>query len=202
VDVFRGIDEVPAGFGPAAVTIGKFDGLHLGHRAVIADLLAAAGEADGAGLVPTVVTFDRNPLALLHPEACPPPLVGESQKLELLAGAGVGATLVLRFDRALAGLEPEAFVRDVLVGPLRTRVLLVGDDFRFGRGGRGDIALLRALAPELGFTLAEHDIEADDDLFKRYLERIPVVVLDGEELFDFFVDEAVLRDRLGRVDRE
>jgi glutaredoxin len=59
---------------------------------------------------------------------------------------------------------------------------------------------LLALAPELGFTLAERDIEADDDLLRRYLERIPVVALEGEELFDFFVDERVLRDRLGRVD--
>jgi glutaredoxin len=58
---------------------------------------------------------------------------------------------------------------------------------------------LTALAPELGFTLVEHDIEADDDLHRRYLERIPVVALDGEELFDFFVDVAVLRDRLGTV---
>jgi hypothetical protein len=61
-------------------------------------------------------------------------------------------------------------------------------------------AQLLALAPELGFTLAERDIEADDDLLRRYLERIPVVALEGEELFDFFVDEGVLRDRLGRVD--
>jgi glutaredoxin len=58
---------------------------------------------------------------------------------------------------------------------------------------------LLALQPELGFVLEERDIEADDDLHRRYLERIPVVALDGEELFDFFVDEAVLRDRLGRV---
>lgn len=62
-------------------------------------------------------------------------------------------------------------------------------------------AQLEALQAELGFGLAEHDIEADDDLLRRYLERIPVVALDGEELFDFFVDEAVLRERLGRVDR-
>jgi glutaredoxin len=62
-------------------------------------------------------------------------------------------------------------------------------------------AQLQALQAELGFALAEHDIEADDDLLRRYLERIPVVVLDGEELFDYFVDEAVLRERLGRVER-
>jgi riboflavin kinase / FMN adenylyltransferase len=107
--------------------------------------------------VPTVVTFDRNPLALLRPESCPPPLVGPSQKLELLESAGVGAVLVLPFDQALAALEPEAFVRQVLVGPLAVRVLLVGDDFRFGRGGRGDVALLRHLGEELGFTVQVHE---------------------------------------------
>ncbi|HEU4975936.1 MAG TPA: glutaredoxin family protein [Baekduia sp.] len=62
-------------------------------------------------------------------------------------------------------------------------------------------AQLRALQAELGFALVEHDIEADDDLLRRYLERIPVVVVDGEELFDYFVDERVLRERLGRVER-
>ena len=149
MQIFRGVADVPAGFGPSAVTIGKFDGLHLGHRAVIEDLLdSAAGE-----LVPTVVTFDRNPLALLRPDRSPPPLVGVEQKLELLEQAGVGATLVLEFDRALAGLEPEDFVSDVLVGPLRMRRLLVGDDFRFGHAGRGDVALLTALGERDGFTV-------------------------------------------------
>jgi riboflavin kinase/FMN adenylyltransferase len=155
--VFEGLGEVPAGFGPTAVTIGKFDGLHLGHRAIIGDLLAAAEARADHRLVPTVVTFDRNPLALLRPESCPPPLVGPSQKLELLEAAGVGAVLVLPFDRALAALEPEAFVRDVLVRPLGVQVLLVGDDFRFGRGGRGDVALLRRLGEELGFTVRVHE---------------------------------------------
>jgi riboflavin kinase/FMN adenylyltransferase len=155
--VFEGLGEVPAGFGPTAVTIGKFDGLHLGHRAIIGDLLAAAEARADHRLVPTVVTFDRNPLALLRPESCPPPLVGPSQKLELLEAAGVGAVLVLPFDRALAALEPEAFVRDVLVRPLGVQVLLVGDDFRFGHGGRGDVALLRRLGEELGFTVRVHE---------------------------------------------
>lgn len=155
--VFTGLGEVPPGFGPAAVTVGKFDGLHLGHRAIIGDLLAAAGTNDGAALTPTVVTFDRNPLALLRPESCPPPLVGAGQKLELLESAGVAAVLVLAFDEALAALEPQVFVRDVLVGPLGTRVLLVGDDFRFGRGGRGDVALLRRMGEELGFAVRVHD---------------------------------------------
>ena len=147
--VFHGVGEVPAGFGPSAVTIGKFDGLHQGHRAVIGDLLAAAGDT----LVPAVVTFDRNPLELLRPEACPPPLVGPGQKLELLESAGVAAVLVLAFDAERAAQEPEAFVREVLVDALHVRRLLVGDDFRFGRGGRDDTALLIRMGSELGFEV-------------------------------------------------
>jgi riboflavin kinase / FMN adenylyltransferase len=149
VRVFTGIETVPPGFGPSAVTIGKFDGLHTGHRVVVEDLLALAGD----DLEPVVVTFDRNPLELLRPDRCPPPLVGMEQKLELLAGAGVGTTVVLRFDEALASLEPEAFVEQVLLGPLGMRRLLVGDDFRFGHRGRGDVALLEALGAERGFVV-------------------------------------------------
>jgi riboflavin kinase / FMN adenylyltransferase len=149
MQVFDGPASVPAGFGPSAVTVGKFDGLHVGHREVIADLIELAGDA----LVPTVVTFDRNPLEVLNPDASPPALVGSVQKLELLEQAGVQAALVLHFDEALASLEPEAFLRDVLCGPLHATALLVGSDFRFGHRGAGDVALLERLAPELGFTV-------------------------------------------------
>jgi len=149
VQVFTGIESVPAGFGPSAVSIGKFDGLHTGHRVVIEDLLALAGD----DLVPVVVTFDRNPLELLRPDKSPPPLVGLDQKLELLESVGVAATVVLRFDEELASLEPEAFVDRVLLGRLRTRRLLVGDDFRFGHFGRGDVALLERLGAERGFAV-------------------------------------------------
>ena len=147
--VFEGPESVPAGFPPSAVTVGKFDGLHLGHREVIADLIELAGDS----LVPTVVTFDRNPLELLHPTLSPPALVGPEQKLELLEEAGVEAALVLHFDRGIASLEPETFVRDVLCGPLHAKALLVGSDFRFGHRGRGDVALLERMSTELGFRL-------------------------------------------------
>jgi riboflavin kinase/FMN adenylyltransferase len=149
VRVFSGIETVPDGFGPSAVTIGKFDGLHTGHRVVIDDLLSLAGDE----LEPVVVTFDRNPLQLLRPDKSPPPLVGLGQKLELLESVGVGATVVLRFDEALASLEPDAFVERVLLGPLGMRCLLVGDDFRFGHFGRGDVPLLERMGPDRGFTV-------------------------------------------------
>lgn len=147
--VFRDPADVPAGFGPSVALIGKFDGVHSGHRAVVDRARVAAAEA-GARVV--AVTFDRNPLSLLRPESCPEPLASLEQKLALLADAGVDATLVLRFDAALAALDARVFVERFLVDALRARQVLVGDDFRFGRGGAGDPAMLVALGDEFGFT--------------------------------------------------
>ncbi len=148
--IFRTLDGVPDGFGPSAVTIGKFDGVHAGHRAVIATLDRVAVER---GLTATVVTFDRHPLELLAPEKCPAALTGVDQKLDLLAGTGVEATLVLTFDRQTADLSPEAFVESILVDRLHARVVLVGADFRFGARGAGDIAMLEQLGERFGFVV-------------------------------------------------
>ncbi|EXJ51050.1 bifunctional riboflavin kinase/FAD synthetase [Microbacterium sp. MRS-1] len=145
--VFHDPAEVPAGFGPSVVAIGKFDGVHSGHRAVI-DRARVAAEDAGARVV--AVTFDRNPLSLLRPERCPQPVCSLPQKLDLLAAAGVDATLVLRFDEALASLDPRAFVEHVLVG-LGVVSVMVGDDFRFGNGGAGDPDTLVRLGAEYGF---------------------------------------------------
>jgi riboflavin kinase / FMN adenylyltransferase len=134
----------------AAVTIGKFDGVHLGHRAVIDRL---RDEAAARGLLPTVVTFDRNPLAVLAPERCPAPLVSSRQKRELLEAEGVERVVELVFDLELSRVSPEEFVRRALVDGLRTRLVLVGEDFRFGARGAGDVARLRELGAEHGFEV-------------------------------------------------
>jgi riboflavin kinase/FMN adenylyltransferase len=157
--------EVPTGFGPSALTVGKFDGVHLGHRRVLDVLVTLAAER---GLVPTVVTFDRNPLELLAPDRCPAPLVSNAQKAELLESAGVQATLMLEFDRALAAMSPEEFVRELLVGALNARVVLAGADFRFGAKGAGDVELLGRLGEELGFVVVPiDDVRADDAVSSR-----------------------------------
>lgn len=148
--VFRDPAEIPAGFGPSVVAIGKFDGVHSGHRAVIDRAGAAAAEAHARTVA---VTFDRNPLALLRPELCPESLVSVDQKIALLAESGIDATLLLTFDRALADLSPEEFVEHVLVEALGAVVVLVGDDFRFGRGGAGSPALLAEMGERLGFRV-------------------------------------------------
>ena len=141
---------VPSDFGPSAVTVGKFDGLHAGHRAVIDRLRFIARDR---GLVPTVVTFDRNPLSLLRPELCPEPLVSNAQKVQLLESAGVGAVLMVTFDEALRDMSPEQFVQRILVDALHAKVMFVGGDFRFGARGAGDVALLETLGREHGFEV-------------------------------------------------
>lgn len=150
MQIFHSLTEVPASFGPSAVTIGKFDGVHAGHRAVISELLEMAVPGR---LVPTVVTFDRHPLALLNPAAAPPSLLSNAQKLERLAETGVQATLMLAFDAERAAQAPEAFVADVLVGALRAKIVFVGSDFRYGHRGGGSVETLRAAGLEHGFEV-------------------------------------------------
>jgi len=156
--LFDGVGAVPAGFGPSAVTIGKFDGVHLGHRGVLAQLSALAAER---GLEPVLVTFDRHPFSLLRPEACPEALTSNAQRAELLAGTAVAATLVLEFTRELSELEPADFVERILVRALDAKLVLTGADFRFGHRGAGRIDTLRELGAVHGFEVVLlDDVEA------------------------------------------
>jgi riboflavin kinase/FMN adenylyltransferase len=148
--LFDGAGSVPAGFGPSAVTIGKFDGVHLGHRGVIAQLSALAATR---GLEPVVVTFDRHPFSLLRPDACPEALVSNAQRAALLADSPVAATVVLEFTRALSELSPDAFVERILVETLAAELVLAGADFRFGFKGAGTIETLRELGGRHGFEV-------------------------------------------------
>lgn len=148
---FTALSDVPADFGPSAITIGKFDGVHSGHIRII-ERLRTEGVAES--LTPTVVTFDRNPLSVLAPEACPAEIISNAQKLALLESNGVQATIMLNFTRAFSEISPREFVEGMLVNTLHAKVILVGADFRFGRYGAGNVALLSALGSELGFRVA------------------------------------------------
>jgi riboflavin kinase/FMN adenylyltransferase len=159
MQLFEHLDDVPARFGPSAVTIGKFDGVHLGHRGVIAQLTSLA--ADRA-LQPVVVTFDRHPMALLRPELCPEALVSNAQRTALLAETDVAATVVLEFTRELSELEPTEFVEQILRDALDARLVLVGADFRFGHRGAGTIETLRQLGDAHGFEVVLlEDVQVD-----------------------------------------
>ena len=134
----------------AAVTIGAYDGVHLGHRAVIAEVRRRAEER---GLRSAVITFDRHPAMVVRPESAPRLLTDLDQKLELLASTGVDVTLVVRFDEARAAESAEDFVREVIVGCLGAEEVVVGEDFHFGHRRAGTVGLLRRMGEELGFSV-------------------------------------------------
>ncbi len=134
----------------SAVTIGAYDGVHLGHRALLRDLVA---RAEAAGLSPVVVTFDRHPANVVRPDSAPKQLTDLDQKLELLADCGIARTLVIPFDRDRADESAEDFVSEVLVDTLEARLVVVGEDFHFGHGRKGNVALLRELGGVHGFEV-------------------------------------------------
>jgi riboflavin kinase/FMN adenylyltransferase len=136
--------------GATAVTIGKFDGIHRGHLALIEELKSAASLH---GLKSVLVTFDRHPDSLLNPGKLKCPLIGTAQKIELIASAGVEVMLTLAFDENLAKQTAAEFVQQQLVDALNAKVVIVGEDFRFGAGGAGDVTLLHDLGQQLGFEV-------------------------------------------------
>ena len=151
-----GIDALAPQRKGAAITIGTFDGLHLGHRALIARTIAAAGEIEAGSVV---VTWDRHPLETLRPEAAPKVITPPERKAELIAATGADVLVVLPFDEEFSHWSPRRFVTDVLVR-LGARVVIAGAGWRFGHKAAGTVELLEEVGVEHGFateivTLAE-----------------------------------------------
>ena len=146
--ILRGLESVPPDVRPSVVALGIFDGVHLGHRAILGTAITRAREA---GLEAVACTFEPHPMEVLQPDRAPRPITTLADRLVLIGEAGVDAAVVLAFTRELAAVEPEAFVKDVLLERLRAREIVVGYNHRFGRGARGDARLLEDLATRAGF---------------------------------------------------
>jgi riboflavin kinase/FMN adenylyltransferase len=142
--------EIPAGLPESSITIGKFDGIHLGHQQLLAEAIESADEHL---LIPVVVTFDRHPHSILSPGTEPQALIGQHQKSELLEEAGIELVLNLPFDQYLSQLTPEEFVRIVLVESLKAKIVTIGEGFRFGVDQQGDVETLKDLGNHLGFQV-------------------------------------------------
>lgn len=142
------------------VTIGAYDGVHLGHRAVIAQVQSQANQV---GARSVVVTFDRHPASVVRPESAPKLLTDAAQKLELLASTGVDATLVVPFDVQQSAEAPADFVRRVLVEALATRGVIVGEDFHFGHKRGGNVQLLRDMSAMHDFVVLPIELIARGD---------------------------------------
>ncbi len=134
----------------SVVTVGEYDGVHRGHRTVISEMHRMAAER---GCATAVVTFDRHPASVVRPESAPLLLCDLDHKLELLAETGVDYTLVVEFDERQAAVPAEDFARSVLVDCLQARAVVVGADFHFGQGRRGNVDTLRAVGEQHGYEV-------------------------------------------------
>lgn len=144
----------------SVITIGAYDGVHLGHQAVIA---LVRERAQALGALSIVLTFDRHPASVVRPESAPKLLTDPEQKLEMLAATGVDATVMCHFGPSRAVESPEDFVRELLVDRLNARCVVVGSDFHFGHQRRGNVALLRSMGAQLGFDVEPVDLVARVD---------------------------------------
>jgi riboflavin kinase/FMN adenylyltransferase len=174
---------IPAGAGsPVALTIGNFDGVHLGHHAMLDELARAARRLN---LPACVMTFEPHPREFFAPDRAPARLTSLREKLELLAASGVDRTHVCRFNYALAQITAQDFIERVLVGGLGIRWLQVGDDFRFGARRAGDFVMLKQAAPQLGFEV----------------QALPSVMIDGVRVSSTAVRDALAAGNLEQTAR-
>ncbi|MEA2204671.1 MAG: riboflavin kinase / adenylyltransferase [Blastocatellia bacterium] len=137
---------------PTVLTLGVFDGLHLGHQLI---MKTVAERARAIGAVPTVITFDPHPRAVLHPESAPPLLQTFDQKIEALGILGIEQTIIIRFTEEFARIRAEEFLREVIGERLQAREVYLGRGFAFGHDREGNIELLKRVSNELGFHANE-----------------------------------------------
>ena len=148
------LDDVPADLGRTVATLGNFDGVHRGHRAVLGTVIELARER---GLASVAVTFDPHPVAVLYPERAPKEIAGLEHRLALLEEFGLDGVVVIEFTRDYALLTPEAFVVETFVEGLRADVVVVGQDTRFGLNNSGDVDTMRELGERHGFQVVVQD---------------------------------------------
>ena len=146
--IYRSLSEIPADFGPCAITIGNFDGVHRGHREILRRLIAAAREE---GWKAAALTFDPHPTKLVAPSEAPHLLTTPEQRARLMEQYGVDQVLILPFTREIANFSPEEFVRELLADKLSARAVVVGDNFRFGHRAAGDVQTLEELGTKYSF---------------------------------------------------
>lgn len=154
------LDDVPADFGRTVATLGNFDGVHRGHRAVLRTVTEHAARR---GLRSVAVTFDPHPVAVLHPERAPEEIAGLEHRLVLLEEVGLDGVVVLEFTREYAQLSPEDFVVETFVDGLRADVVVVGQDTRFGLHNSGDVDTMRELGERHGFEVVVQDTAGEHD---------------------------------------
>jgi riboflavin kinase/FMN adenylyltransferase len=160
VQRWRGVESAPPGWGRCVVTIGVFDGVHRGHRQIIG---SAVERARVLGVPAVVLTFDPHPSEVVRPGSHPPMLTGQHVKAQLLQGLGVDVMCVLPFTLEFSRLAPDEFVHAVLVERLHARVVIVGENFRYGQKAAGDVASLTSAGKRFGFSVEPVPLQGTED---------------------------------------
>jgi riboflavin kinase/FMN adenylyltransferase len=197
--VWRSAEEVPEELGRTVVTIGNFDGVHLGHQHVVARAREVA-ERLGTDRV-VAVTFDPHPIAVLRPEHAPPTLTTIDQRAALLAAGGVDDVLVVPFTREVAGWSPERFVEEVIVGTLHASAVVVGANFRFGKRAAGDVELLRRMGAEHDFVAEGIPLDGGPQVWSSTYVRTCLAAGDVEGAAEALGRPVALRGVVTRGDR-
>lgn len=186
LQVFHSPEEWRERLGPSrpgvTVTVGNFDGLHRGHQQLLRGVVARARQL---GTLAAAITFDPHPLRILRPTHAPPLIASLSARLAGFEQLGLDAALLMKFDLALSKMSPEDFVQQVLVETLRTKLIRVGENFRFGHRHAGDVALLRELGRRQGFQV----------------ELVPPVIVRGVVVSSTLIRQAVQQGRVGHAAR-
>ena len=179
--LFHGTDNAEIAR-PTVLTLGVFDGLHLGHQLIVKTVVERARAVKA---VPTVITFEPHPRAVLHPESAPPLLQTLDQKIEAMGLHGIEQTIVIHFDQAFSQIRAEEFLRDVVTDRLQAKEVYLGRGFFFGHDREGNIDLLRRVSERLGF----------------FADEVPEVRLRGRRIGSSRIRELLLQGRVNLARR-
>ena len=179
--LFHGTDNAEIAR-PTVLTLGVFDGLHLGHQLIMKTVVERARAIDA---VPTVITFEPHPRAVLHPESAPPLLQTFDQKIEALSVLGIDQTIIIHFDQPFSEIGAEDFLRNIVVDRLHAKEVYLGRGFFFGHNREGNIDLLRRVSEQLGFVADE----------------VPEVRLRGKRIGSTRIRELLLQGRVNLARR-
>lgn len=181
MQIIRHIDDPALAFDGTSVTLGNFDGIHLGHQALIK---SAVAEARRLAIRSAVLTFEPHPLRLLAPERAPKMLLTHKEKMQLLQALGVDCVVIQQFDRAFAAIGAAEFVEKYLRQRLRARIIWVGKDLRFGKGRAGDVSKLKSWGQDLGFDVG----------------IVEPVLVDGERVSSSRIRELIAAGQVAAVE--
>ncbi len=179
--LFHGTDNADIAR-PTVLTLGVFDGLHLGHQAIMRTVVERARAVAASS---TVLTFEPHPRAVLHPESAPPLLQTFDQKIEALGVLDIEQTIVIHFDKSFAQIRAEDFLREIVAERLHAQEVYLGRGFAFGHNREGNIELLRAISKDLGF----------------FADEVPEVRLRGQRISSSRIRELLLQGRVNLARR-